>query len=125
MRNYLKDEASILLPMIRNTIETRSTYGYKIITAMVNNIFHGNNRKVNKKRIYRIIKINGLLLPKNEIQRKSHTGTGKIITLHSNTHWCSDAFEIMCFNDETVYVAFSLDCRDRGAISYVATKEPL
>ena len=125
MRNYLKEEDSILLPMIRNIIETIPTYGYKRITAMVNNIFHGNKINVNKKRIYRIMKINGLLLPKNEIQRKSHTGTGKIITLHSNTRWCSDAFEIRCFNDEKVYVAFSLDCRDREAISYVASKEPL
>lgn len=122
MRNYLKEEDSILLPMIRNIIEKRPTYVYKRITAMVNNIFHGNRRKVNTKRIYRIMKINGLLLPKNEIQRKSHTGTGKIISLHSNTRWCSDAFEIRCFNDEKVFVAFSLDCRDREAISYVASK---
>ena len=54
MRNYLKKEDGILLPMIRNIIEIRPIYGYKRITAMVNNIFHGNTRKVNKKRIYRI-----------------------------------------------------------------------
>ncbi len=33
------------------------------------------------------MKINGLLLPKNDIQRKYHTETGKIITLLSNTSW--------------------------------------
>jgi putative transposase len=67
----------------------------------------------------------GLLLPKSQILRTNHTGTGKIVTLHSNTRWCSDAFEIRCFNDEKVFVAFSLDCNDREAISYVASKEPL
>lgn len=43
----------------------------------------------------------------------------------SNTRWCSDGFEIKCFNDERVYVAFTLDCCDRECISYVAEKRPL
>ena len=60
MRNYLKEEDSILLPMIRNIIETRPTYGYKRITAMVNNIFHGNNRKVNKKCNFYILRVGTL-----------------------------------------------------------------
>jgi hypothetical protein len=67
------------------------------------------------------MRINSLLLPKNQILRLNHTGTGKIVTLHSNTRWCSDA----CFNDEKVFVAFPLDCKDREAISYVASKKIL
>ncbi|WP_158998366.1 hypothetical protein [Pigmentibacter ruber] len=45
MRNYLKEEDSILLPMIRNIIEIIKTYGYKRITAMDNNIFHANKKE--------------------------------------------------------------------------------
>lgn len=41
------------------------------------------------------------------------------MTLHSNTRWCSDAFEFQCFNGEKIYSAFCLDCRDQEAISIV------
>jgi putative transposase len=35
--------------------------------------------------------------------------------------WCSDGFEIGCDNGEKVRVAFSLDCCDREAMSFLAT----
>ncbi|MCP3893928.1 MAG: IS3 family transposase [Bacteroides sp.] len=107
--------------MITQVTEKRSTYGYKRVTALVNKY---NGQKYNKKRIYRVMKKYGLLLPKAKVER-THTGTGKVMTLHSNTRWCSDAFEIKCFNAEKVYVAFSLDCKDREAMAYVASKTPL
>jgi putative transposase len=47
------------------------------------------------------------------------------MTLHSNTRWCSDGFELHCFNGEKVCVAFSLDCKDREAICFVAKDRPL
>ena len=62
---------------------------------------------------------------KREGKRKKHISTGKVMTLHSNTRWCSDAFEIHCFNAEKVYVTFCLDCHDREAISFVAYDRPL
>jgi transposase InsO family protein len=46
---------------------------------------------------------------------------GKIITLKSDIRWCSDAFEIRCWNGEKVHVAFSLDCCDREAITWTAS----
>jgi transposase InsO family protein len=39
----------------------------------------------------------------------------------SNMRWCSDVFEIGCWNGEQVRVAFSMDCHDREIISYIAT----
>ena len=47
------------------------------------------------------------------------------MTLQSNVRWCSDCFEIICFNGEKVYVSFVLDCCDREAISYVVKDRPL
>jgi putative transposase len=126
MKNYKKEDDKIFLPKIKSILEKRPSYGYKRITAMLNATqVKENNALVNKKRVYRIMKVNGLLLPKSQNLREPHNKTGKIITLHSNTRWCSDGFEIRCFNDEKVYVAFSLDCKDREAISYVASKTPL
>ena len=49
-------------------------------------------KRVNRKRIYRIVDMNDLLEKKYPSRRK-HEGTGKVMTLHSNTRWCSDAFE--------------------------------
>ena len=46
---------------------------------------------------------------------------GKVITLRSNLRWCSDAFEIVCWNGERIQVAFSLDCCDREILGFVST----
>ena len=46
---------------------------------------------------------------------------GQIVTLQSNMRWCSDVFEVGCWNGERVRIAFSMDCCDREVISYVAS----
>jgi len=43
----------------------------------------------------------------------------------SNQRWCSDGFNIKCWNGETVRVAFALDCHDREAIEHVAAARDL
>jgi putative transposase len=57
-----------------------------------------------------------------------HTGTGmeqrhdgRVAVDRSDTRWCSDGLEIGYDNGERVHIAFTLDCCDREAISYVAT----
>ena len=124
-RYYQKSEDEIILQEIKNVILKRATYGYRRITTMVNRerIINGNT-KINRKRVQRIMQMNGLSLPQTmPEQKRSHTGV--IMTLFSNLRWCSDGMEIRCFNGDKVYVAFSLDCCDREAISYVASTEPL
>ena len=122
---YQKPDDSEVLSEIESILETRPTYGYKRITAMINRKrrFKGL-QKYNKKRIARVMDMHGLLQVK-EPSVRTHEKTGKIITLHSNSRWCSDGFEIICFNGEKVYVAFTLDCHDRFAIDIVAKKLPL
>ena len=125
MGYYFKHTDSEILDQIKIIIKLRPTYGYKRVTAMVNRLRYSLKlAKLNRKRIYRIMKINGLLLPKSEVSRVHHA-TGKVMTLHSNTRWCSDCFEIICFNGEKVYVSFVLDTCDRECISFIATKAPL
>lgn len=126
MRNrYIKTDDTSILEEVIELKEKRPTYGYKRITAMLNRTRCAKGLpKYNRKRIYRIMSMNDLLLMKYP-KRKKHSGTGKVMTLHSNTRWCSDAFELQCFNGEKVYVAFSLDCKDREAISFVARDRQL
>ena len=122
MAFYEKSEDESVLALIKEVIQARPTYGYKRVTAMVN---QKSEKTFNKKRIHRIMKKNGMMLPQSQGQKRPHTGTGKVMTLHSNTRWCSDGFEIRCWNDEKVYVAFVLDCKDREAIAYTAKRSPL
>jgi len=61
-----------------------------------------------------------LLLPKHSGKRVRQND-GKMITLHSDTRWDSDAFAIQCWNAERVHVVFSLDTCDREAIRYLAS----
>lgn len=75
---------------------------------------------VNHKRIYRIMRINHLLLPRYT-QKPVRTHDGSVMTLKSNMRWCSDAFEILCYNGEKLRVIFSMDTCDREIISYIAT----
>lgn len=124
-RRYKKISDDEVLLQIIEVLKIRPTYGYKRVTSMINKRRRSYGlKRYNKKRIERVMDINGLLQvnhnPKREFEK-----TGKIITLHSNTRWCSDGFEIHCFNGEKVYVAFSLDCHDRFLIDYVASINPL
>jgi len=120
-RHYRKPEDNGHLSLIRRIIEERPTYGYRRITAILNRylLFLGQPR-VNHKRIYRIMKINGLLLQRYT-GRPARSHDGKVMVDRSNMRWCSDAFEITCWNRERVRVAFSMDCCDREIMSYAAT----
>lgn len=64
---------------------------------------------------------NGLLLTRHTGQQPQRSHEGKVVTLRSNLRWCSDGFEIPCWNGQVVRVAFALDCCDREIISHVAT----
>ena len=120
-RSYRKDEDDALLPLIREIVDVRSTYGYPRTTALLNQKLAMLGRpRVNKKRVYRIMAMNSLLLQKHT-GKPTRTHDGKVITLKSNTRWCSDVFAIICWNTEIVWVAFSLDCCDREVMSYIAT----
>ncbi len=75
--------------------------------------------RVNHKRVYRVMKSNKLLLSKYG-PKPIRVHDGKVITLHSNTRWCSDGFVISCDNGDKVHVAFSMDTCDREVLRYIA-----
>ncbi|HAT7073857.1 TPA: IS3 family transposase [Legionella pneumophila] len=119
--HYIKAEDNELLPYIREITDKRSSYGYRRVTALLNHRLQSEGRlRVNHKRVYRIMKLNNLLLlaPKKKTTR-SHDG--KVITLKSNTRWCSDCFTIQCANGDRVHVAFAMDTCDREVISYISS----
>jgi transposase InsO family protein len=120
-RHYRKADDEGYLLLIRRITDDRPTYGYRRVTALLNRQLMRENRpRVNAKRVYRLMKINGLLLQRYT-GRPARLHEGRIRMNRSNRRWCSDAFEIACWNGERVRVAFSLDCCDREVMSYVGT----
>jgi transposase InsO family protein len=119
---YLKVDDGPLTRRIEIIIKQRPSYGYRRVTAILNR--EPNHDRVNHKRVYRVMKANDLLLGRSPY-RVTQTHEGTIITLKSNLRWCSDALEFRCWNGDKVYMAFSLDCCDREAISYVAKSTPI
>lgn len=112
---------SAVVKEIKSVLTTRPTYGYRRVTAvMAAERFAKNLSPINHKRIYRIMRENNLLLSRYA-SKPLRVHEGKIITLHSNTRWCSDGFYIPCDNGERVQVAFSLDTCDREAMRYIAS----
>ncbi len=119
---YLKAGDAALVERIKAEAERRPTYGYRRMTARLNRA--APSERVNHKRVYRVMKASKLLLPRY-IGRVGRVHDGKVETTRSNQRWCSDAFEIRCWNGERVHVAFSLDCCDREAIAWVGGREHL
>ena len=120
---FLSQSDEAVLCHIKKIIEERPTYGYRRVTAVMNaERYLIGLTNINHKRIYRIMKARDLLL-KRYANKPLRVHDGKIITLHSNTRWCSDGFYITCDNGERVQVAFSLDTCDREAMSYIASNK--
>ena len=126
MENQVKSvnpEDQVVLDEIKSVLSKRPTYGNRRVTALLNaQRLLARQSSINHKRIYRIMKENGLLLaPYSQKPLRAHDG--KIITLHSNTRWCSDGFYITCDDGGRVQVAFSLDTCDREVMAYIASNK--
>lgn len=119
---YTKQGDAELVERIRSIVDERQTYGYRRVTAMLNR--DEKAARVNHKRVYRVMKAEGLLLARYA-SKPVRPHDGKVVTLASNLRWCSDGFVIRCWNGERVHVAFALDCCDREAIAWVAASHDL
>lgn len=112
----------MLIDAVRAEITALPTYGYRRAGALVNQTRSLMGlRPVNHKRMYRVIKAQGLLLPKSP--RRSDSGCvhdGKVMVDESNQRWCSDGFEIACENSEVITGAFMKDCCDREIMAWCA-----
>ena len=111
-----------LLAEIKQVIAGQPTYGYRRVHALVRRRRRDEGRApVNVKRVYRIMKVHGLLLQRHTGGGAELRHDGRVAVDRPDRRWCSDGFEIGCDNGERVRIAFTLDCCDREAISWVAT----
>ena len=111
-----------LVAAIRTLIADLPTYGYRRVHALLRRQAERDGRPTpNGKRVYRVMKVHGLLLQRHAGGSDERRHEGRVSVDVRNTRWCSDGLEIGCENGERVRVAFALDCCDREAISYGAT----
>ena len=111
-----------MLAGIKAVINDMPTYGYRRVHAILRRkaVLEGGPPAPNHKRVWRVMKENGLLLQRHA-GGETRRHEGRIAVDQRNLRWCSDGFEIGCDNGERVRVAFALDCCDREAISFTAT----
>jgi putative transposase len=116
------DDAALLAD-IKLVVADLPTYGYRRVWGVLRHqIASRAGSPVNHKRVFRVMKLHDLLLYEHgqkPVSNRKHTG--KVAVDESDLRWCSDGFELPCDNGEKVRVAFSLDCCDREAMSWVAT----
>jgi putative transposase len=111
-----------LVAAIRGLIADLPTYGYRRVHALLRRRAEQEGRAApNVKRVYRVMKVHGLLLQRHAGGGEQRRHDGRVAVDVRNTRWCSDGLEIGCDNGERVRVAFALDCCDREAMSFVAT----
>ena len=111
-----------LLAAIQSLVAGLPTYGYRRVHALLRRQAEQEGRPApNVKRVYRVMKVHGLLLRRHAGGAEARRHDGKVAVAAPNTRWCSDGLEIAAENGERVRVAFALDCCDREAMSYVAT----
>jgi len=111
-----------LLARIRELVGERPSYGYRRVTALLN---RQRTERVNPKRIYQIMRRNKLLLERCTGDGRGRKHDGVIVTLKPDLRWCSDSFEIRCWDGGRVFVTFVLDCCDREVTGFVAAPEAL
>jgi putative transposase len=111
-----------LVADIRLLVPDLPTYGYRRVHALLRRQAERNARAApNTKRVYRVMKVHGLLLQRDGEHREEQRHDGRVTVDQRNTRWCSDGLEIACDNGEKVRVAFALDCCDQEAMGHVTT----
>ena len=111
-----------LVAEIKAIIADLPTYGYRRVHAILRGQARAEGRSApNHKRVFRVMQVHDLLLQRHAGGVEERRHQGRIAVEVSNRRWCADGFEIGCDNGERVRIAFSLDCCDREAMSYVAT----
>jgi len=122
---YRRVEDREVLLQIMSVVNERASYGARRVCIMVNRSREARAlSRYNRKRIRRVMRLHSLTLP-GKIRRRDRPHTGQVRMPASDQRWCSDGFNIRCWNGDLVRVAFALDCHDREAIDYVGVARDL
>ena len=96
---YRRLDDETVLQQIRAVTNSRATYGYRRVWAMVNRTFRAG---YNRKRIRRLMRLHDLMLPPRVHRRHGRPHLGQVQQPASNQRWCSDIFLIPCWSGEVL-----------------------
>ncbi len=119
---YRRAEDDTVLRQIRAVTNSRASYGYRRVWAMVN---RACRTEYNPKRIRRVMRMNGLMLPPRVHRRQGRPHLGQVSQPASNQRYCSDIFQIACWSGEVVSVGFVIDCHDREVVAFCGAPRSL
>ncbi len=86
-----------LLAAIQALIADLPTYGYRRVHALLRRQAEQEGRAApNVKRVYRVMKVHGLLLQRHAGGGEERRHEGRVAVDARNTRWCSDGLEISC-----------------------------
>ena len=95
------------------------------LSARVGDGKPGVPTECNPKRIRRVMRMNGLMLPPRVHRRQGRPHLCQVQQPASNQRFCSDIFQIPCWSGEVVSVGFVIDCHDREVLAHVAAPRSL
>ena len=80
------------------------------------NARRGRQAGANHKRVFRIMKREGLLFQRHPGHRKARLHDGKVVVMGPNLRWCSDVFKITRWNGEVRAQHLRHRARDRKVL---------
>ena len=100
---------------VRKVIEAHPTYGVRRITAMVR---RNVSAAVNRKKIHRIIKINGWQVAQKPRGQRPRAKGWVSRAEKPNQRWAIDVTHVLCGTDGWCHLTAIIDCCDRSIVGW-------
>jgi len=100
--------------LVRDVCNERPLYGYRRVTA----VLRRQGFQINRKKVHRIMKENGLLHSAPPKRPHWQLQKGTQIAERPNTEWQADMTKVWCGADGWGYLFNVVDCCDRGWAGY-------
>ena len=108
-----------LAETIRQVIEEDPAYGVRRITVIVRRKL---KRQVNRKKVHRIIKLNGWQVWKKPQGKRPRAQGWTSRSTRPNERWAVDATHIFCGRDGWCHLTAIIDCFDRTIVGWRLSK---
>jgi putative transposase len=110
-----KQDDTALEARMKDLIKDYPTFGYRRIWAL---LYFREGIRVNKKKIYRIFRVNRWFVHHRSITPKPRVKAIKSRSEKSNTRWGMDLTHVYCGMDGWGHLAAVIDCCDRELIGH-------
>lgn len=100
---------------LQELLTQHPTFGYRRLWALLR---YGEGVPVNRKVIYRILKLKGWLVHQRPCTTRPRVRGWRSQTAASNQRWAMDVTRIPCGADGWAHLTTVIDCHDREVIGY-------